>query len=148
MRATFLMSTYNAGPYLRPALDSILAQTVDDWRLIAVDDGSSDGTRDVLAEYGADDTRVRVELFEQNRGQTAALNHGLSLVETGWVARLDQDDLAAPDRLERQLSYLRSHPGVAAVASWGDSVDDPGRKGGAFRPPAAPEAVLGQPSGA
>jgi GT2 family glycosyltransferase len=143
MRATFLMSTYDAGPYLRPALDSILAQTVDDWRLVAVDDGSSDGTRDVLSEYGSDE-RVRVELFEQNRGQTAALNHGLSLVETEWVARLDQDDLAAPERLERQLSYLASHPGVVAVGSWCDFVDDSGRKVGEFRPPADPEAVLRQ----
>ncbi|MFL5885217.1 MAG: glycosyltransferase [Thermoleophilaceae bacterium] len=144
MRATFLMSTYNAGPYLRPALDSILAQTVEDWRLIAVDDGSSDGTRDVLAEYGSNDTRVRVELFEQNRGQTAALNHGLSLVETEWVARLDQDDLAAPERVERQLAYLEAHPDVVAVGSWCDYVDDSGHKIGEFHPPSEPDEVLRQ----
>src|SRR3954451_11587425 len=141
MRATFLMSTYNAGPHLRPALDSILAQTVDDWRLVAVDDGSSDGTRELLAEYGPDE-RVRVELFDQNRGQTAALNHGLSLVETEWVARLDQDDLAAPERIERQLAYLESNPGVVAVGSWCDYVDESGAKVGEFRPPANPGAVL------
>src|SRR6266550_2540948 len=143
MRATFLMSTYDAGPYLRPALDSILAQTVADWRLVAVDDGSSDGTRDALREYGSDE-RVRVELFEENRGQTAALNHGLSLVETEWVARLDQDDLARPERIERQHEYLRANPGVVAVGSWCDFVDDSGEKVGEFRPPADPDAVLRQ----
>src|SRR4051812_28275300 len=143
MPATFLMSTYNAGPHLRPALDSILAQTVDDWRLVAVDDGSSDGTREVLSEYGQDE-RVRVELFEQNRGQTAALNHGLSLVETEWVARLDQDDLAAPERIERQLAYVQSTPGLVAVGSWCDYVDENGAKVGEFRPPSEPEAVLRQ----
>ena len=141
MRATFLMSTYNAGPHLRPALDSILAQTVDDWRLVAVDDGSSDGTREVLAEYGQDE-RLRVELFERNRGQTAALNHGLSLVETEWVARLDQDDLAAPERIERQLAYLESTPGVVALGSWCDYVDEHGAKVGEFRPPSDPDVVL------
>ena len=143
MRATFLMSTYNAGPHLRPALDSILAQTVDDWRVVAVDDGSSDGTREVLSEYGADE-RVRVELFEQNRGQTAALNHGLSLVETEWVARLDQDDLVAPERIERQLAWLESNPGAVAVGSWCDYVDENGVKVGEFRPPSEPDAVLRQ----
>src|SRR5436189_5962389 len=116
MGATFLMSTWNAGPYLRPALDSILAQTVSDWALVAVDDGSSDGTRDVLAEYGSDE-RVRVELLEENRGQTAALNHGLSLVETEWVARPDQDDVAAHERLERQLEHLTAHPDLVALGS-------------------------------
>jgi GT2 family glycosyltransferase len=143
MRATFLMSTYDAGPYLRPALDSILAQTVSDWRLVAVDDGSSDGTRDVLREFASDE-RVRVELFEENRGQTAALNHGLSLVETEWVARLDQDDLSRPERIERQLAYLRANPGVVAVGSWCDFVDDSGEKVGEFRPPSDPGAVLRQ----
>src|SRR2546425_3143256 len=143
MRVTFLMSTYDAGPYLRPALDSILAQTVADWQLVAIDDGSTDGTRDVLGEYESDE-RVRVELFEENRGQTAALNHGLSLIETEWVARLDQDDLAAPDRVERQLEYLDSNPGMVAVGSWCDFVDDSGEKVGEFRPPFEPERVLRQ----
>src|SRR5262245_48060647 len=94
---TFLMSTWNAGPHIRPAIESVLAQTEPDWRIVVVDDGSSDGTPDVVAGYA--DERIRLERMPENAGQTAALNHGMALVETDWIARLDQDDLAAPDRV-------------------------------------------------
>src|SRR4051812_7498962 len=140
---TFLMSTWNGAEFLRAALDSLLEQTVRDWRLVAVDDGSRDGTPEILAEYEPDE-RVRVERLDPNRGQTAALNHGLSLVETEWVARLDQDDVAAPERLERQLEHLTAHPDLVALGSWCDYIDDSGAKVGEFRPPSDPDAVLRQ----
>src|SRR5690242_6503021 len=78
--ATFLMSTWNGAEFLRPALDSLLAQTVPDWRLVAVDDGSSDGTGDILAEYERDD-RVRVERFDANRSTRTRSSR-----PSGWLA--------------------------------------------------------------
>ncbi len=131
-RVTVLMPTWNAGPFIRAAVDSVLAQTIDDWRLIVVDDQSSDGTPDVVAEY--DDPRVRLVRLPENLGQTGALNHGLGLVETPWVARLDQDDVSLPSRLERQLGYVARHPATTLVGSWADFVDEHDRKLGSFRP--------------
>lgn len=139
-RITFLMSTYNAGEFLRPALDSVLAQSRPDWRLIVVDDCSKDGSAGVVASYG--DPRIRLEALERNVGQTGALNHGLGLVETEWVARLDQDDIAVPERIEEQLGYVDAHPGTVGVGSFADYVDEQGSVIATFRPPTAPEAVL------
>src|SRR5436189_1588624 len=125
-QVTFLMSTWNGAEYLRPALDSLLAQTFEDFAVLVVDDCSPDDSADIAESYG--DPRVRVQRLQANRGQTGALNHGLSLVETEWIARIDQDDLAAPARLERQLEYVRSHPDTVAVGSWADFVDEQERK--------------------
>jgi glycosyltransferase involved in cell wall biosynthesis len=140
--ATFLMTTYNGAEYLRPALDSVLAQSVDDWRLLIVDDCSKDETLQILRSYR--DPRVEVLELEENGGQTAALNLGLERIETTFVARLDQDDVATPERLERQLAFLGDHPDVLAVGSWADLIDGHGNKVGEMRPPAQSDAVRSQ----
>ncbi len=137
---TFLMSTYNGRAFLRPAIESVLAQTRSDWRLLIVDDGSTDGTPELAEGYA--DPRIRVARMPENAGQTAALNAGLEMVETPWVARLDQDDLAGSRRAELQLAYVDEHPRTVLVGSWADWVDDRGRPVAVFRPPTAPTAVL------
>ena len=137
--ATFLMSTWNAGPWIRPAIESVLAQTEPDWRMVVVDDCSSDGTPDVVESY--EDDRISVVRAEVNAGQTAALNRGLELIETPWVARLDQDDLAAPQRLERQLAFVGEHPGTVGVGAWASLIDEDDNLLEVFRPPTEPAAV-------
>jgi glycosyltransferase involved in cell wall biosynthesis len=139
---TFLMSTWNAGPHIRPAIESVLAQTEHDWQMVVVDDGSSDGTPDVVRGYG--DPRIRLVEMPQNAGQTAALNHGLGLIETKWVARLDQDDVAAPTRVELQLAWLHEHPRAVAVGSWIRWIDEQGNSFGEERFPAEPHAAIRQ----
>jgi Glycosyl transferase family 2 len=136
---TFLMPTYNAGELLRPAIESVLAQTIEDWRLLVVDDASADGSADVAEGYG--DPRIQVVRQAVNGGQTAALNAGLELVESRWVARLDQDDLAAPARAERQLAHLEAHPRTVLLGTWADYIDQDGAFVSAFRPPTAPDEV-------
>jgi glycosyltransferase involved in cell wall biosynthesis len=138
-QATFLMSTFNAGSFLRHAIESVLAQTDARWRLVVVDDGSEDGSAEVVSEY--DDPRITLVALERNVGQTAALNLGLDLIETPWVARLDQDDMAAPDRLECQLAYLDAHPGTVLLGSWADFIDERGKTIGRWRPAASPDQV-------
>jgi hypothetical protein len=137
--ATFLMSTYNAGEFLRPAIESVLAQTDGRWRLIIVDDGSSDDSAEIAASY--EDPRVKVVVLERNAGQTAALNLGLEMVETEWVARLDQDDLAAPGRLEAQLAYLEANGDTVLLGSWADYIDERGNTVGHWRPASEPFEV-------
>lgn len=138
-QATFLMSTFNAGEFLAPAVESVLAQTDGRWRLIVVDDGSSDGSAAVVSSY--DDPRITLIALERNVGQTAALNLGLDRVETPWVARIDQDDLAAPDRLEHQLAHLDANPETVLLGSWADFVDERGERIGHWRPASSPERV-------
>jgi glycosyltransferase involved in cell wall biosynthesis len=120
-----LMPVYNAGRFLPAALESILAQTVADFELIAIDDGSRDGSAGVLQDFAARDPRIRV-FSQENRGIVATLNRALELARAPLVARMDADDLSRPDRFAKQISYLRQHPEVAAVSGAMDVIDDGG----------------------
>jgi glycosyltransferase involved in cell wall biosynthesis len=108
------MPVYNAGPLLEPAVRSILAQTLTDLELIAVDDGSTDGSGDVLDSIAREDARVIV-VHAANRGVSSARNLGVTHARADLVAAMDGDDLALPDRLARQVAFLQEHPSVAAV---------------------------------
>src|SRR5262245_15036509 len=90
-----LMPVYNAGRFLAPALDSVLAQTFADFELIAIDDGSGDASGAVLAEYAVRDQRIRI-FAQENRGIVATLNRALELARAPIVARMDADDLSRP----------------------------------------------------
>lgn len=107
---TVLMPAFNASPYLREAVDSILAQTLDDFELLVVDDGSSDDTLAILRGY--DDPRIRVEALPVNQGVTEALNRGLDLARGRFIVRMDSDDISLPARLEQQVRFLDENPEV------------------------------------
>jgi GT2 family glycosyltransferase len=120
-----LMPVYNAGRFLAPALESILGQTFSDFELIAIDDGSRDGSAETLARFAARDGRIRV-FRQENRGIVATLNRALELARAPLVARMDADDLARPDRFAKQAAHLREHPEVAVVSGAMDIVDEDG----------------------
>ena len=119
-----VMSAYNEERYLATAVDSILGQTFHDFELVVVDDGSTDGTPQVLARY--DDPRLRV-VRQPNQGLTASLIHGLSLARGKYIARMDADDLAYPDRLGRQAAFLDANPAVGLLGTAFDEIDAEGR---------------------
>lgn len=102
---TVLMSVFNGAGIVSETLESIRTQTLDDWELIAVDDGSSDGTAKVLAGFATRDRRV-VVVRQENQGLTRALNHGLASAQGAYVARIDAGDVAHPERLARQKAHL------------------------------------------
>lgn len=114
-RVSILMPVRNEERYLPEALRSIVRQTLADWELVAVDDGSTDETPHILAEAAAGDSRVRV-VRSPERGLVPALNHGLSLCRAPFVARMDADDVSHPRRLERQAAALDAEPGLGLVA--------------------------------
>lgn len=110
-----ILPVRNGRPTLARALASLGAQTETRWELIAVDDGSTDGTRDVLAAAAGADLRVRV-LTQPPLGLVAALNAGLAAARGEFVARLDADDESHPERLARQAAHLRKEPGLGLVS--------------------------------
>ncbi len=114
-RVTVLMSVYNGEKYLREAIDSVLSQTFGDFELLIINDGSTDGTWEILESYK--DARIR--LFNQdNMGLTRSLNKGIQLSRCEYIARMDADDIALPERLGKQVRFLDEHPEIAAVGSF------------------------------
>src|SRR6056297_2960635 len=103
-RVSVIIPTYNRAKTLLRAIDSALAQTIDDLEVVVVDDGSTDNTESVLAAY--DDPRVRPVIHETNQGANVARNTGLEHACGEYVAFLDSDDEWHPAKLERQLAVL------------------------------------------
>jgi len=127
-----LMAVRNGAPWVREAVESVLAQTAGDLELIVIDDGSTDATLALLEAVR--DPRLRVERREV-QGLTRALNRGLGLARAPLVARLDADDLALPERLARQRDFLDAHPGVGLLGTAAREVDALGREVRVVRPP-------------
>jgi glycosyltransferase involved in cell wall biosynthesis len=114
------MPVYNDERFVGRAVESILSQTLTAIELIVVDDGSTDGTAAVLARYA--DSRLRT-VHQGNAGIARALNAAIDLSVAPKIARMDSDDIALPERLERQLAYLDAHPEYGMVGSSCDLVD-------------------------
>jgi len=106
---SIVMPVWNGEKYLGEAIDSILAQTFEDFEFLILDDGSTDGTSAILSKYEAQDSRVRV-IQLTHEGIVAALNHGVEEAKGEWIARMDCDDIAQPERLAKQMSALREEP--------------------------------------
>ena len=108
------MTVYNGMPYLVDAVESVFAQTFSDFQFVIVDDGSDDETSKYLDEIK--DPRVEV-LRQENKGTAAAANNGLEVCTGEYIARMDADDWALPQRLEIQVQFMDAHPEVGIVGS-------------------------------
>lgn len=111
-RLTVLLPVYNAAPYLGEAVRSVLGQSFADFELLAIDDGSTDESLDILRSFG--DSRMRIERNGVNLGLIATLNKGLDLARGEYVARMDGDDVAMPRRLEAQVALMDGDAGLGA----------------------------------
>jgi len=120
---TVLMPVYNAGRYLSDSLDSILAQSFRDFELLVIDDGSTDGSVEILANCR--DPRLRV-VRTPNRGVSSSLRLGVRLARAPYIARMDADDIACPDRLALQKQVLDRQGKVVVVHGRVDRIDDRG----------------------
>lgn len=110
-----VMSFHNSRDSLLVAINSLLWQSYSRWELILVDDGSSDGSADLLQTI--DDPRIRLYRDPVCRGLPVRLNMGVSLAQGEFIARMDADDVAFPERLERQVAFLIEHPDVDLMAT-------------------------------
>lgn len=116
-RVSIIMGIYNCESTLAEAIDSILSQTYSDWKLIMCDDGSKDGTYKV-AEVYQDKYPEKIFLIknDRNMGLNFTLNHCLEYADTEYVARMDGDDISLPERLEKEINFLDTHPEYAIVS--------------------------------
>jgi glycosyltransferase involved in cell wall biosynthesis len=112
-----MMPAKNAGRYLEATVRSVQAQTYTHWELMFVDDGSDDNTLEVIRSLAADDPRIRVHAMSHG-GRGRARNACVERMTGKYVAVCDSDDLSFPDRFEKQVAYLESHPDIGAVAAW------------------------------
>lgn len=125
---TVLMSTFNDGRYLAESVGSIFAQTFTDFELLIVDDGSTDESAALLQTFA--DPRVRILRNLQNIGLPRSLNRGIAEARGEFIARMDADDVAASDRLARQVEFLRECRDVGIVGSDRLLIDDAGKSVG------------------
>jgi hypothetical protein len=126
MAVSVLMPVFNAEAYLAQAVESILGQTFKDFEFIIVDDGSTDASPALLQHYARKDGRIHL-ISRENRGIARTRNELLSQAQGEFVAMMDADDIALPDRLSRQIAFLQHHPEVVCLGSSYQLIDEAGR---------------------
>ena len=123
---SIITPAYNCAPYIKEAIDSILAQTYQDWEMLIGDDGSTDETRQLIDSY--QDSRIKRFHAEQNRGYLWMFNHLLSKSTGDFIMSQDADDIAVPTRIEAQLGIFDKFPEVGACGTncvfFGEFIDE------------------------
>jgi glycosyltransferase involved in cell wall biosynthesis len=140
-KVSVVMPVRDGARWLHDALDSVIAQTMTDWELLAIDDGSSDDTPKILAEFAQRDRRIR-NIRQSPLGLVAALNRGLADARAPLLARLDADDRALAQRLERQVDHLAAHPEIGLLGTWAVAIDGSGRRHSQLRPATQPDELV------
>jgi teichuronic acid biosynthesis glycosyltransferase TuaG len=106
---SIVMPAYNCEKYVVEAINSVLAQTYENWELLVLDDGSKDNTLHIINEFGNKDTRIRPLQNEKNMGVSATRNRGIEIASGDWIAFLDSDDMWEPSKLEKQFKVVNEH---------------------------------------
>lgn len=115
VRVSVIMGAYNCATTIGKSIESIQAQSFRDWEFIICDDCSTDTTCNVVQNYIDNDARIKLIHNDQNSRLAYSLNHCLSVASGEFIARMDADDISFPDRLEKQVSFLDTHPEYAVV---------------------------------
>lgn len=123
-----LLPVKNGIDFLAESLDSVRAQTVVDWRLLVLDHGSTDGSREMAEAYHARDPRIEVHSFPQAQGLSGLLNCGLALADCEFVMRHDADDVCLPDRMAVTLAAFEAQPDCVAIGGQAEVIDGAGRR--------------------
>jgi len=119
-----IIPAYNAEKTIQQTIESVLKQTLTDFELIAIDDGSQDATLEIV--HSIRDPRIKAFSFS-NAGSNPSRNRGLKIAAGEFIAFLDADDLWLPDKLELQLKALQENPQIAVAYSWTDFIDESGQ---------------------
>ena len=120
MKLAVILPAYNAENFIAECLESLLNQTFSDFYILAVNDASTDNTGNILEDYAAKDTRLRVYHLPQNQGEPAVMQFAMNMLNymnVEYVARMDADDICVPHRFEKQVQYLDEHPEIDILGS-------------------------------
>ena len=115
-KISVVMSAFNAEKFIETSIESIIGQTYEDFEFLIINDGSSDKTLEIIEKFKKLDERI-ILIDRKKRGLIASLNEGISLSKGQYIARMDADDIAIPERLNVQLNYLIKNPSIDLVAS-------------------------------
>lgn len=121
--ASVILPVYNAGAFLTEAIESVLTQTFKNFELLLLNDGSTDGSIDILEYYASQDKRCKIFSWP-NKGLIKTLNEGIRLSNSEIILRMDADDVCMKSRFEKQIDYLNQHPDCVAVGSKVLLIDD------------------------
>jgi glycosyltransferase involved in cell wall biosynthesis len=120
-----ILPVFNAQRYIKDAVQSVLDQTFGDFEFIIINDGSTDGSLEILQSLAASDARIRL-ISRPNTGYVAALNEAIGLAEGEFIARMDADDFCLPQRFEKQIDYLRNYPDCVLLGTQVTQMDQDG----------------------
>lgn len=120
-----VLPVYNR-PEVKKTIESIIGQTYQNLEIIIIDNASTDNTAQVIRKIK--DSRIRLVINEKNMGQTFSMNRGLELSKGKYVARIDSDDIALPDRIAKQAAYMEEHKECVICGSWVQVISDEGEK--------------------
>ena len=123
---SIIIPAYNADKYLANTIQSVINQTYIDWEIIIINDGSTDGTLELINNFKDKDSRIKV-FSHENAGVAHSRNRGIAEAKGEFIAFLDADDLWTPDKLEMQLKVLQENPEAGVAYSWVDYIDETGK---------------------
>jgi len=132
-RVSVLIPVFNGARWLGDALGSVARQTFADFECLAIDDGSTDDSVKILRGWAGRDRRIRL-IEREHRGLVEALNHGIQEARGPYLARLDADDRASPERLQSQVRFLDGNPDCGLVGTWAEALDERGRRQRVLKP--------------
>ncbi len=122
-KVSVIIATYNRTHFVCEAIESVLNQTFPDFEIIVIDDGSIDNTKQVLEKYAS---RIQY-IFQENKGRAEARNTGIKNAKCEYIAFLDDDDIWLPNKLEKQVIFLDSHPDIELVYTFTEVINEQGR---------------------
>ncbi|MCF7822768.1 MAG: glycosyltransferase [Candidatus Marinimicrobia bacterium] len=124
---TVLTAVKNGAAYLAETIDSISGQTFTDWEYIIVDDHSNDSSVEIIKKYQETDARIKLIQLSSSLGPFGAANAGLKEAKGKYIIRNDADDVSVPERIEKQIGFLKSNPALKACASYAQRMDEHSR---------------------
>lgn len=124
-KVSIIMANFNSSKYIRETMDSVLAQTYPDWEFIIVDDCSTDDSRDIIDSYR--DDRIKKYYLDHHEHMVYGFNLAIAHSAGDYLARIDNDDTWAPEKLEKQVSFMEAHPDCGACFTLVTVVDERGK---------------------
>ena len=120
-----ILPVYNAEKYIRNSIESILHQSYKDFELIIINDGPIDNSGAIISSFN--DVRIHYYTNDTNLGLIKTLNKSINLSKGRYIARMDADDICMPNRFEKQVAFMESHPSVVLCGTWAKIIDDQGK---------------------